>query len=110
MAKLESELKTIGRINPSNKKDWQATPAKFEVEKSDRNEVADTIEEYEENSAILRELEIRLNQVKAALSRMEQGKYGIDEIDGGPIEKERLEANPAARTNIKNRNREKDLL
>mgnify|MGYP001564390336 FL=1 len=71
LAKLESELKTVGRINPSNPNDWQATPTDFETDKADRLEVAESIEQFEENTAILKELEIQLNDVKLALKKIE---------------------------------------
>ena len=98
LQKLEAELKTVGRINPSNPADWEPVQGETNVDLSDRNEVADGIEQYEENSAILKELETRYNEVKSALSRIEGGTYGVCEIGKEPIEADRLEANPAART------------
>ena len=74
---LESELKTVGRINPDNPKDWEPTPAKMDTDSADQNEVADTIEEFEENAAILKQLEIRFNEVKEGLVRIESGNYGV---------------------------------
>jgi len=98
---LESELKSIGRVNPDNPKDWQATPQKMDILKADENEVADSIERFEENTAILKQLEIRINEVKGALERIKNNTYGKCEVGGEEIEKERLEANPAATTCIK---------
>ena len=98
MAKLEAELKTVGRVNPDNPKDWEPIPEKMDILASDDNEVADSIEAFEENTAILKELEIRYNDVKRALGKITDGSYGICETGKEPIEKERLEANPAART------------
>ena len=95
---LEKELSSVGRINPSNKKDWEATPVDLNIPQSDRNDRADSIEEFEERSAVQVELENRLNNIKEALQKIEDGKYGICEIDGGQIEVGRLEANPAAKT------------
>lgn len=95
---LESELLTVGRINPENPNDWQAVPAKMDTMNADENEVADTIEEFEGNTAILKQLEIRFNEVKNALGQIESGKYGICSICGKSIEEDRLEANPAATT------------
>ena len=40
-------------------------------------------------------------EVDAALQRVESGTYGIDEETGEPIDPERLEAIPTARTNIR---------
>ncbi|OHA33679.1 MAG: hypothetical protein A2928_02950 [Candidatus Taylorbacteria bacterium RIFCSPLOWO2_01_FULL_45_15b] len=95
---LESELKTVGRINPDNPKDWEPTPAKMDTDSADQNEVADTIEEFEENAAILKQLEIRFNEVKEGLVRIESGNYGVCKHCGKIIETGRLEANPAAST------------
>lgn len=40
-------------------------------------------------------------EIDAALHRIELGTYGIDEETGDPIDPERLDAVPAARTNVK---------
>ncbi|OHA18404.1 MAG: hypothetical protein A2836_03120 [Candidatus Taylorbacteria bacterium RIFCSPHIGHO2_01_FULL_45_63] len=97
-AKLEKELQTVGRINPRNPKDWEPVQGEIDALPSDSNEVADTIEEYEENTAILKELEIRFNEVKEALKKIEVGTYGTCEVCGAKIEDDRLTANPAAKT------------
>lgn len=101
---LEEELASIGKVNPDNPEDWDATSNKIEVDSADENEVADKMEELEENKAILQQLEPQLNEVKAALQRIEDGAYGTCEVSGEPIERERLEANPSARTSIKHMN------
>lgn len=98
--KVEQELRSVGRTNPSNPKDWEATPDAMDILAADQNEVADSIESYEENTGILKQLEIRYNELAQALKRIEDGSYGTCEADGKPIERARLEANPAARTCI----------
>jgi RNA polymerase-binding transcription factor DksA len=98
---VERELQKIGRKNPSNKSDWEAMPEKMDISEADENEKADSIEAFEENSAILKQLEIRFNEVKDALKKIQDGKYGICEIGGEEIEEKRLEANPAAKTCVK---------
>jgi len=95
---LTKELETIGRKNPANRADWEATGGELDSMPADQNEVADTIEEYETNTAILKQLETRFNNVKDALKRIEDGTYGKCRICGKEIEKDRLEANPAAET------------
>lgn len=97
-AKLEGELKTVGRINPANPNDWQAVPTDMEADAADRVEVAESIDQFEENTAILKELEIQLNDVKHALKKIEEGNYGLCEEDGKPIPVDRLEANSSAKT------------
>jgi RNA polymerase-binding transcription factor DksA len=56
--------------------------------------------EHEKDLGILEELENELAELQAALERIDNGTYGIDEVTGEPIDPERLEAFPAARTNI----------
>ncbi len=95
---VESELKDVGRKNPANPADWEAVPAKNDGGVPDSADSAERIEEYEDNTAILKQLEIRYNELKSALKKMEEGTYGVCEVSGEPIEADRLEANPAAKT------------
>jgi RNA polymerase-binding transcription factor DksA len=62
-------------------------------------QASDTFER-EKDMAILEQLENDLAEIEAALHRLDEGTYGIDEVSGEPIERERLEAYPVARTNI----------
>ena len=50
--------------------------------------------------SILESLETELAEIEAALQRIDAGTYGIDEVTGDPIDPERLDAIPTARTNI----------
>jgi len=100
LATLETELKSVGHINPDNPKDWEPSSGEVDVNASDSADIADNIESYESNTAILKQLEAQYNDVKRALDKIEKGIYGICEISGEPIEAERLEANPAARTSL----------
>lgn len=95
---LESELSSVGRINPSNPSDWEATPGDLNTTQADKNEIADQMEEFEERAAVETALEERLNEVGAALGRIEKNTYGKCKVCGGEIEEKRLEANPAAET------------
>ena len=94
---LENELKTVGRKNPDNPQDWEATEPQV-GEQADELDVAENLDEYENRRGILNQLEVRLNDVKKALSKIEDGSYGTCEIGGEKIELDRLEANPAAWT------------
>ncbi|HEX9609130.1 MAG TPA: TraR/DksA C4-type zinc finger protein [Candidatus Paceibacterota bacterium] len=97
-----SELGHIGRVNPENPSDWEATPQHINAgEEADRNIAADRIEGFEENTAILKELETRLNGINDALTRMDSGIYGICDVGHEPIKLARLRANPAATTCVK---------
>ena len=95
---LEKELEEVGRRNPDNPSDWEATPVDRDTSQADDNTVADGIEGYEDNIAIVNTLESRYRDLKIAFDRISQGTYGLCQISGEEIEIERLEANPAART------------
>ncbi len=95
---LEGELRSVGRVNPRNPRDWEATPASIDVVSADKTEVAEQMEEFEERSSVEVELENKLRSITRALDKIKSGTYGVCEIGGEPIEKERLEANPAAAT------------
>ncbi len=97
---VEGELKGIGRRNPANPADWEAVETDTNLDSADPNDVADNIDSFEENTALVKQLEIRWNELKNALARIEAGTYGVCEVCGKPIESERLEANPAATTCI----------
>ena len=56
--------------------------------------------EREKDLSILEGLESDLAEIEAALQRLDDGSYGIDEVTGDPISAERLEALPTARTNV----------
>ena len=98
---LEEELGSIGKKNLGEQKGWGATSGEISVDSADENEVADKMEELEENEAIMSHLEPQLKEVNDALDRIKKGTYGICEVSGKAIEKERLEANPSSRTSKK---------
>lgn len=95
-ATLERELTGIGHLNPRNPSDWEGDRGNFETGTADPDVLADRFEEITTNDGIVIELEQRLNNVKAALLRIEAGTYGTCGECGKPIPAERLEANPAA--------------
>jgi len=95
---LENELNSVGRKNPDNPKDWEAEPDEEAQPSADSIDYADEIEEFEGNTAILKELEVRYNEVKKALEKMKDGTYGICDVCGKEIPEARLGANPAATT------------
>lgn len=98
---LEGQLNGIGRRNPDNAGAWEATSGDMDIDAADENEVADKLEELEENTGIVSQLDTQLGEVNAALERIDQGTYGLCEKCGKPIEEDRLMANPSARTSIK---------
>ncbi len=95
---LETELSSMGRKNPNNPSDWQATIPENGADEADDAEVADSIEQLENNNGEVEQLEKQINDVRLALEKIKSGTYGICEIGGEEIEEDRLEANPSART------------
>lgn len=96
---LIEELSSIGHVNPKNPVDWVADPNnKAVVETADKNLAGDRHEDYEKRVDVTATLEERLNNVNLALGRIEEGTYGMCEVDKKPIEEDRLDANPAATT------------
>ncbi len=94
---LEKELASVGRKNPDNASDWEATE-KDDIDPAEDAEVASSMETFENNQGILNQLEKQLNEVKDALVKIENGTYGKCEVCGADIENDRLEANPSAKT------------
>jgi len=52
------------------------------------------------NKALSDHLELRLKEVREALERIDGGTYGICEVCQKEIPLERLQANPAAKTDM----------
>ena len=101
LAQVEAELSNIGTKNPAIQNgvtDWESKPADLDTDTADDMELGDRIEEFEENTAVLKNLEIRYNEIKLALSKIQAGNYGKCEVCSKDIEQDRLEANPAAKT------------
>ena len=95
---VTSELTKVGRINPENKNDWEPVAGGFESDVADPNDVADAIDAFGETTEISKQMEIRFNEIKAALALIEAGTYGVCRVCGTNIEPERLEANSSATT------------
>jgi RNA polymerase-binding transcription factor DksA len=94
---LEGEMSGIGRVDEDTN-EWEATPEEQTAPEADENDLADRSEGFEERSSMMATLEARLEDINDALSKIENGTYGICEICGKQIEEDRLEVNPAART------------
>ena len=92
---LRTELSSEGGDDSSELADYDQHPA----------DTASETFEREKDLSILEQLETELAEVQAALDRIDSGTYGIDEVTGEPIDPERLEALPTARTNVDHRER-----
>ena len=100
MSQITEELSKLGIKTPEDG-DWGAIQgAMNRGDKADPNTLADRDEEFLEKANVLGEIESRYRDLADALQKLnhEPEKYGICEKSGQPIEDERLEANPAART------------
>lgn len=96
---VEHELAAHGKHVGDRPDNWVgSTEGTDAPDTSDRNIVADQIEELVENVSIVETLERRLRDIEYALQKIKDGTYGICEVSGKPIPPERLRANPAART------------
>lgn len=96
--KLATELEGLGTKNPDRAGDWEVKAPTMDIMSSDENELADRAEEMHIDSIVLDELEARYQAVTNALGKIERGAYGTCDVCAGPIEEERLDANPAAAT------------
>lgn len=95
-AKLVSELSSLGVQNEQGVV-WEPVTHEDE-DTADREDVASVIESHEDKERTISILETQLHDVEIALSKIEAGTYGTCEVSGEPIELDRLEANPSART------------
>jgi DnaK suppressor protein len=97
---LTEELSKLGIKNPEDG-DWGAILAQAnEGDNADPNLQADRDEEFLERANVLGEIEESYRAIEDALYKInhEPEKYGICEKSGQPIEEDRLEAIPSART------------
>ena len=99
---LEEEIELLGTV--ADGEHHFDVIGKRGVDAAESIELADSFALEAQKEALLDQLENRLIDVLSALNKIKNNNYGICEISGSPIEEERLKANPAARTNIANRN------
>lgn len=97
-ASLYTELEKIGTEVDRETGVWEPVASTLKVNQADLNEVADAAEDSDDNIAMVAELGTRYQNIVRALKKIEDRTFGICEIAGEPIEEDRLEANPAART------------
>ena len=99
-AMLLREISAFAVPNPAVKGDW--IPGDRESFSNKREGLQKESVQEQKNFAATHDLEIRLSNVTRALKKIKDGNgtFGICELSGNPIEKERLDSNPAARTCI----------
>lgn len=106
---LQHELSAIGIHDPTNSENWIAVPQGVDANEPDTDAIADVVEEWDERRSLVATLEARYNNITRALAKIDTGHYGLCEICGAPIESDRLDANPAARTDKAHLDAEVDL-
>ena len=97
---LETELSKIAKRDPKNPDNWEPVAPDINPQIADITELADTFEEFENQVGAGARLKERLQNINAALNRIDEGTYGKCEKDGTQIPVARLEANPTAKTCI----------
>ena len=106
LEELKKQLSNVSQQNKDVKGDWVPVPDMKDDENiSDENDMVHREGEFINHQAISNQLEIRLENINIALNKIKNGEYGVCEISGHPIEKERLLANPAARTCLMHKNK-----
>ena len=95
---LVRELSTIAVPDPENPANWQPLGNDINKESADPNKRADNIEEYEANTVVVNDLEIRLLHVNNALENIDSESYGVCTECKENIPMDRLVANAAAST------------
>jgi DnaK suppressor protein len=94
---LVNELRTrLGQLDG----EADAQPTAFDP----ADNASDTLQRTGDLS-ILETLRSELEEIDAALGRVADGTYGVDEVTGEPIDPARLEAVPTARRNVTRRRR-----
>jgi RNA polymerase-binding transcription factor DksA len=109
LIQITSDLTDLGIHNPSVPEDWIATPSDIVDAEPDENIAADRSESWQERRSTVAALETRYNNINRALVKIEKGTYGICEVCGEEIETDRLDINPAARTDKTHINEESSL-
>lgn len=105
---VQSELEAIATKNAASG-DWEAKPSE-PADDADANDAADVAEESIERQAIVADLETRYRNLQKVIEKIAAGTYGVCELCGNKIETERLDANPASRTCIADKDRESELV
>lgn len=98
---LEKTLPSVGNKNPKNPSDWEPSYPDLGITTADKGDLADEVEEFDNNIGIEAVLEEKLREIDGALERIRSGTYGKCEVGGEEIDEARLRANPASRACIK---------
>ena len=105
LLEAERELLTgLGKVAVYDKGEDEWTPIAPEYDEGDPEDLGDTAEEATvlgRNQARMRDLLQDLEEVRQALTKMKEGRYGFCENCGQYIDEKRLQAYPAAQNCLK---------
>jgi DnaK suppressor protein len=93
LLRLRAELRTSARTRETDETVIEAAAANSAREFEDEAQKLDALEL--DGNLVARETK-RLEQVDRALEKIDNGTYGLSEVSGQPIPRERLEAAPDA--------------
>jgi DnaK suppressor protein len=93
LAKLRAELRSNGGMAETDENNTHSQLDLQAREYEDDAQKLDTLER--EGNLVARDV-ARLAQVDRALKKIEEGSYGLSDVSGHPIPKERLDAIPEA--------------
>ncbi|MEN9920262.1 MAG: hypothetical protein RL538_155 [Candidatus Parcubacteria bacterium] len=108
LTRVKEELSSIAQYDEATG-DWTAIPDAVGLAEADENSEADGLEEWNERTATVTQLEMIHQNIVRALQKIEAGTYGTCEICGTVIEEDRLEVLPTARTCKEHRDEERTL-
>lgn len=99
-AKLQNQKKALieqlASLTQDKSFDKDKIQAKWQEVGDKEEDNAVEVASYQDNMSLERNLETNLEKIEKALKKMDEGKYGICERCGQPIEENRLEAYPEA--------------
>ncbi len=93
LLRLRASLLAAARAAESDEADVRETSTREAVELEDDAQRLDTLER--EGNLVVRDVQ-RLARVDRALKKLDEGTYGLSDLSGQPIPRERLEAIPEA--------------
>ena len=105
-SRLQGERERVSRLIAGLRTELGDTPESEEsgelaaYDQHPADLASDTFER-EKDLSIIDGLESDLAEIEAALKRIDEGTFGIDEVTGEPIDPARLDAYPEARTNVR---------
>jgi len=93
LLRLQASLRVAARSSQADETDVRSDSANEAQEREDDAQKLDALEL--DGNLVVRDLE-RLERVNRALKKIDEGTYGLSDLSGEPISRERLEALPEA--------------